>query len=188
MKFRGLLLDPVLKWAFAIATVGAVGLTAIQMWRGDALVCANGAIFADTCEHRHAHSHLPNGAIIAFDLEECPRGWTQHDGAQGRFIVGTGRHTEHDEYGNKVDVKERGNIGGKSQVELEIDHLPSHKHAIPSRGYSGSQEQEWALQAVGLGEIGGKHGRWTAASDKKTRSHENMPPYIAFHLCKRSEA
>ena len=31
---------------------------------------------------------LPPGAVIAFDLDECPRGWEPFDDAEGRFLRG----------------------------------------------------------------------------------------------------
>lgn len=37
------------KWLLVVIGVGAILLTGIQMLRGDALVCADGAIFAKTC-------------------------------------------------------------------------------------------------------------------------------------------
>ena len=185
MNLRDFLLDPVFKWALSIAAVvaivGAIALIGIQMWRGDAPVCADGSIFAATCEAED----LPDSAVIAFDHDGCPPDWTHHPEARGRFIVGTGRHTEHDEYGNTVEDKGLRDTGGKYQVKLEIDHLPSHDHQNPSRGHSGSAEKVYALQAVEKGEYGGTHARPTAKTGNG-KSHENMPPYIAFHLCTRS--
>lgn len=162
-----------------MAATGAVVLVAIQMWRGDALVCSDGSIFAKSCEV----PNLPTDAVIAFDRQDgCPPGWTEHQDALGRFIVGAGRHSVHNEYGSEVLIKEVGDTGGEDEVKLEIDHLPSHSHRNPAVGSQGSKAEVHALRAAGLGEYGGQHARPTEAEGKGT-PHDNMPPYIAFRWC-----
>ena len=183
MTLRELIQNRVLIWAFAVFAVGTVVLVAIQMWRGDALVCADRSIFAKSCPE--TSESLPSSAVIAFDrIEGCPDGWTEHERARGRFIVGVGRHTEHNQYGNEVLAKEVGDTGGEDQVRLEIKHMPKHSHRNPSRADEGSKEQVHALKATHRGEYGGKHARPTEVSGGG-EPHENMPPYIAFRLCKK---
>ena len=179
MTWKNFLLDPVFKWAFLVAVVGAVVLVAIQMWRGDALVCSDGSVFARSC----LTPTIPLGAVVAFDRDNgCPAGWTEHQAAAGRFIVGVGRHSEYNVYGNDVTWKAVGDTGGTDQVRLEIDHMPSHAHQTPSTG-SGSNLRVWALSATGRGEYGGRHARPTDATGGG-QPHDNMPPYIAFYLCR----
>ena len=161
----------------AVLGMGMLVLIAIQMWRGSAIFC-DGDIFPPSCPV----GNLPTGAVIAFDRKNgCPDGWEVHADARGRFIVGVGRHSEHNSYGNKVAEKNIGDTGGENEIKLEIPHLPKHQHRNPSRG-SNSNREVWALQATDKGEYGGNHARPTeiAGSDMP---HENMPPYIAFHLC-----
>lgn len=35
---------------------------------------------------------IPGGAVMAFDLDRCPKGWAQFSGSAGRLIVGAGGH------------------------------------------------------------------------------------------------
>ena len=63
--------------------VGGVLLLFVwQMYRGDALVCADGAIFAKRCVN------FPADAVLAFEAVRCPKGWRLHANSAGRFIVG----------------------------------------------------------------------------------------------------
>ena len=165
-------LDPVFKWAILVAALGEVVLIAVQMLRGDALVCSDGSIFSKSC----SVEHFPQHAVVAFNQEEegCPPGWAAYDEAEGRFILGSGRRDG--------DFKV-GATGGKRSVKLEIDHLPSHQHEIPSRGRD-SRGQVNGLQATDGGEYGGRHARLTAV-EGKGMAHENMPPYIALRWCKK---
>ena len=69
-------------------------LVALQMWRGDALVCPDGAVFAKSCNEAVLYEAvligLQNNAVVAFNSETCPQGWQDYVAASGRFIVGTG--------------------------------------------------------------------------------------------------
>ena len=73
---------PWLRLGLLILAVGALLLVACQMYRGDALVCANGAIFAKRCVN------FPADAVLAFEAERCPKGWRLHANSAGRFIIG----------------------------------------------------------------------------------------------------
>lgn len=73
---------PWLRRGLYILAVGALLIVAWQMYRGEALVCANGAIFAKRCVN------FPADAVLAFEAERCPKGWRLHANSAGRFIVG----------------------------------------------------------------------------------------------------
>ena len=162
-----------------------VVLVAVQMWRGDALICGDGAFFAKKCKPVTAID-LPTSAIVAFDRTEgCPPGWEEFSGAAGRFIVGAGRHSEHNQYGNPVPEKKVGETGGQDRVKLEIEHMPKHRHRNPSKGADGRGKQILqSLQATGDGEYGGAHARPTEFTGGD-QPHDNMPPYVALLYCKR---
>lgn len=161
-----------------------VVLVVIQMWRGDALVCANGAIFAKSCDPVTAVD-LPSDAVVAFAKEDgCPVGWSEYQLAAGRFIVGVGRHSEHNRYGNPVATKKVGEKGGEDQVKLKIDHMPSHSHQVPSRGNPPEPEKIFALKAAARGHHIGRHSRPTDTTGGN-QPHDNMPPYVALLYCKR---
>ena len=73
------ILENVPRWMLRGSAVLAVVLVGFQMVRGDALVCANGAIFARSCA---ATDLMPIGAVVAyFGVDEnIPVGWALCDG------------------------------------------------------------------------------------------------------------
>lgn len=76
-----------------------------------------------------AVSDFPSGAVVAFDREDgCPPGWSEYGDADGRFIVGDGRHAVHDTYGNEVAELEFGEEGGERTHRLSVSEMPSHDH------------------------------------------------------------
>lgn len=76
-------------------------------------------------------SDLPSGAVVAFDRDDgCPPGWSEYRDADGRFIVGTGRHSVHDRYGDEVAEFESGEVGGERTHRLSVDEMPSHEHDV----------------------------------------------------------
>ena len=125
---------------------------------------------------------VPGSAVVAFDGAECPLGWADYGAAEGRFIVGVGRHSEYNRYGTEVPMKTIGESGGEDQVVLGIAHMPRHRHMTPSRGNSGNLNQVYALQAVDRGQYGPPHSRPTdyAGGDAP---YDNLPPYIALRFC-----
>ena len=86
-------------------------------------------------------------------------------------------------YGVEVPEMKVGQQGGQHAVKLEIKHMPSHTHPNPTQG-SGSTGITYALDAVGRGELRGKHPRPTGDTGGGL-PHQNMPPYIALHLCRQ---
>ena len=99
------------------------------------------AQFASTISSRQGRSaagptgaDLPSGAVVAFDREDgCPPGWSEYRDADGRFIVGTGRHSVHDRYGNEVAELGFGAVGGERTHKLSVDEMPSHEHEVALR-------------------------------------------------------
>lgn len=125
----------------------------------------------------------PQGAVVAFNLAECPSEWRPLDDAEGRFIVGVGQHSVHNAFGNDVPVKNLGDRGGEDQVRLGIEQMPNHFHDNPTSG-SGSAARVWALEISQRGELGGRHRRPTDARGEG-QPYNNMPPYLALLYCVR---
>ena len=180
MNWKEILLDPVFKWAFLVIGVGAVALVAIQMWRGDALVCSDRSIFAKSCAAPSTQNNqtIPAGAVLALDMTECPTGWEQYERAEGRFIMGAGRYSEYNVYGNEIKPKSVGETGGQEQAKLTIQQMPRHSHANRTKG-SGSNPDVPALQATDKGELGGAHKRPTGSAGDGALRH-NASIYSAI--------
>ena len=132
-----------------------------------------------------AVSDFPSGAVVAFDREDgCPAGWSEYRDADGRFIVGTGRHSVHDAYGNVLDELEFGGEGGERTHRLKVKEMPKHHHR---HWFSNGAGDDRAPDAdFRPHESGGRdyaqRRDTTATGDNKP--HNNMPPYIALRFCR----
>ena len=118
-------------------------------------------------------SGVPTGVIVMWSgsIASIPSGWVLCNGSNGtpdlrsRFIVGAGT------------TYNPGNIGGLSAVQLTINEIPAHNHAVVANGASGwGSNHNW---------IGGNNGwpynpGWNTSSAGGGGSHENRPPYYAL--------
>ena len=165
------------------------------------------AQFASTISSRQrrygradGRSDLPSGAVVAFDREDgCPPGWSEYREADGRFIVGTGRHTVHDRYATEVTEFGLREMGGERTHRLSVDEMPSHEHEIGIRPWPG--DHGGPLE-VGHS-VGGNNDRTRIDADDGppwaglvsslyatgaggSQAHNNMPPWVALKYCRRN--
>lgn len=89
---------------------------------------------------------IPTGAVIAFDLDTCPIGWSPHTLASGRVILGAGNYTE----GVNNYAYTRNDVGGSAFHTLTMNEIPSHSHEIPGRRagdtfFPGGNQTPWEL-------------------------------------------
>lgn len=146
-----------------------------------------------------AVSDFPSGAVVAFDREDgCPPGWSEYRDADGRFIVGTGRHTVHDASENEVTELEFGEKGGERTHRLSEDEMSDHEHEIRIRDVPGPGEAASMNVGRGINDFNPRHelrivagtfgsswGSSLYASDAgKSQAHNNMPPFIALRFCR----
>ena len=144
-------------------------------------------------------AYVPSGAVVAFDREDgCPPGWSEYRDADGRFIVGTGRHTVHDAYENAVAELEFGEEGGERTHRLSADEVSDHEHEIWIRDMLGPGEAAPLNVGRGINDFNPRHelrlvagtfgsswGSSLYASDTgRSQAHNNMPPYIALRFCR----
>ena len=130
---------------------------------------------------------IPPGAVVAFDSESCPRGWTPYTRGAGRFLIGAGRHSEHNGFGTEVPVKVPGATGGEDQAVLTIDQMPRHRHQNPTEGGSGTGRTS-ALRATDNGNVSddGRHAHARpTAHEGGGQPHDIMPPWVALTFCSR---
>jgi hypothetical protein len=71
---------------------------------------------------------VPAGAVMAFDLEACPPGWTELATARGRTIVGTNPSA-----GAGLSARARGAAFGAESAALAAANLPPHSHSGATR-------------------------------------------------------
>lgn len=145
---------------------------------------------------------VPSGAVMAFDLNSCPSGWSAMSTAQGRFIVGTGGGYS------------RGNTGGANTVALTVAQMPSHTHSVDppatNTSVAGNHRHSiinntnvHAASGVGSGSswmgttgsntgYAGEHTHsvdipaFNSGSAGSGQAHENRPPYLALLYCRKN--
>jgi hypothetical protein len=74
---------------------------------------------------------VPSGAVMAFDLDACPPGWTEMTSTAGRMIVGTRA-----EAGAGLSARARGDSGGSESITLSEAQLPAHSHPVEDPGHT----------------------------------------------------
>lgn len=123
---------------------------------------------------------IPRGAVIAFTSERCPEGWSRYSDVDGRMIVGVGRRAG----ASKEFIYSFKDTGGEEEHTLTIAELPGHSH-----------NSNYALNGQSLPWGPGSHPIPTSAANKGAATdwiagggqpHNNMPPYIALHFCKKN--
>ena len=124
---------------------------------------------------------VPSGAVMAFDLNSCPSGWSALSAASGRFIVGTGALGS-DNYG-------LGAVGGEARHTLTIAEMPSHDHDIGIPGWTNSFVEYDYVQGGG-GPTAGVNGDGLGPFLRilptgGSQPHKNRPPYLALLYCQK---
>jgi len=119
-------------------------------------------------------SGLPSGAVIPFDLDQCPVGWEEFDLAKGRVIVGTKGSV------NGLTDRQRGYCAGAEEHQLTVEEMPAHSHSFSTHYNSGRYG----------GRVTGEYTRSNYSSVSTSNSggnkpHNNMPPYTVLLYCKK---
>ena len=196
-----------LSWAFVIlvAVFTVFSGIAIYAWATkDTIVLAG---------YEFGSPRIGSGAVVAYDLPQCPNGWVPFEAATARFIVGAGSDFDEalstDENGNSLSVKRYNEAGGTQSHSLTLAELPSHNHSI-STGYRLDGEWHDGLEGFPRKRNGGVSDPATGidpdfmdANENIVRDgghgaqeqvisfegggqpHNNMPPYIALYFCKK---
>lgn len=122
---------------------------------------------------------VPQGAVVAFKLRDCPRGWSVYDEAKGKVILGAGNGK--DARNRNLTYRPLEGMGGEETVVLEIDEMPNHSHFSPAtddpnHGVAGLRPMSGSIKLNNreTTKVGGGEG------------HENMPPWIALTYCIRN--
>lgn len=117
----------------------------------------------------------PKGIIAAFNLDNCPPGWGEFTGLNGRVIVGAGQ-------GVGLSARTRGDTGGAESVILSIDQMPSHHHGIQLGNNTRTGPDDWVQHADPRG------GIWPVGNTKNTGGNaptQLMQPYFVLKYCQR---
>lgn len=128
-------------------------------------------------------NRLPNGVVVMWsgDIGTVPPGWALCDGNNGTpdlrnsFVLGSGN-------------KKVGEKGGQKEVELSIEQLPPHTHAVSASVDVYKQENVISVHGMfGKLEVSKKSQKPSSIIAKvtenavgKREAHNNMPPYYVL--------
>ncbi len=101
-------------------------------------------------------NQVPEGAVMAFNLNACPSGWVEFTPAGGRFLVGVSAEFA------------LGITGGLETVTLTPEQTGFREAATP------------------INPAAAPGGVISAETTGAIQEHENMPPYIAMRFCQKS--
>lgn len=124
---------------------------------------------------------FPRGAVVAFSSvgehsEVCPEGWSYFGDAQNRFLMGAS------------DAYPSGQTGGEAVVTLSVDQIPSHSHAVGPFDWGHTINGNGHPARIDVDDGGpwdGRVGKLTAQATGGGQPHNNIPPFIAIHFCKK---
>jgi len=124
---------------------------------------------------------IPKGTVAAFNLLECPAGWSSFDKGAGRVIVGVGK-------GDGLEQRILTQTDGAETHTLTVDEMPKHSHrwlAYDFQDEYGGAGSEW---------------HWSRDPDRRYKrtfqpvieasgggmAHNNMPPFIVLRFCQKN--
>lgn len=132
---------------------------------------------------------VPSGAVLPFDRSEgCPSGWLPFYQADGRAIIGA------TQFRNTTSLKVTGverffrETGGQETVALTIENMARHQHSSPTvadrsvRNFGFAEDVPAAMGGTSWNQ---GHVAGTTSIVGEGLPHENMPPFIALHFCKK---
>ncbi len=125
---------------------------------------------------------LPTNSVIAIDDPNgCPKeGWTEFTDARGRMIIGAGQ-------GKDLSDRPFRQTAGQERIPLSEQNLPSHKHDTVL-GRSDDPNQDFGIgdpRRAATPRKWEQHPTALTSSVGDGEPHDNMPPYIPLHFCKK---
>ncbi len=147
---------------------------------------------------------LPKGLVAAFDDRDgCPQGWSPFVQSQGRVILGASFGEDDQLLSPPPPRRKFGAHGGKTTLQIEERHMPSHRHAMvvvaapngigqPGTGsnapyfdFRNRNPLPRAQDGQPLRAQVSNQSEGTLASGG-SEPISIMPPYIALYFCKRN--
>ncbi|WP_009547978.1 phage tail protein [Crocosphaera subtropica] len=122
---------------------------------------------------------IPSKAIIPFNSNECPSGWSDYSQSAGRFIIGVGQ-------GSNLTERRLGDLGGTEKHMLTVDEIPQHYHNYEDYHYYDQEIGDPNYQTPQGDETGilkYREGQTTEIGGGKP--HENIPPFVALKYCEK---
>jgi hypothetical protein len=131
-----------------------------------------------------SNASVPRGAVMFFNLDSCPTGWTLVAGAQGRYLVGlpASGGTNGGIIGTQLSANENRPVGQHSHTASQT----AHNHSLPSVFNSGSNN--YCTGSVGTcnppATVTGAATPAITVNNSGTVAGTNAP-YITFMVCSK---
>ncbi len=131
------------------------------------------------CAKQDASADVPSGAVMFFNLAECPTGWLPLENARGRVLVG---------------IQESGKIGaqvGTALADQENRAVGKHSHVIndPGHVHRINARRGWTQNGSNLGVAdysGNTERAVTGVTLQETGAQEGTPaPYLQLLVCQK---
>ncbi len=130
--------------------------------------CAQEAVELATQMKAQLKIHVPSGAVMAFDLNACPTGWTEFAPAYGRFIRGIDRSN------TSIDPD-----GERAPGSIQDEALKSHAHSYRDRhGFANGHGDR--IHA------GISTHQQTSDTTSATGGPETRPKNVALLMCRKT--
>lgn len=125
---------------------------------------------------------VPAGAVLAFDLDACPTGFTPYAPAAGRSIVGV-----NDGVDPQLSTRTRGDQLGEESHAMTTEEMPSHRHDLSIFGAVGPfDNDDTGLKASGGSEVPTTFGSEQSELAGGGVAFTNFQPSIVLLYCRRS--
>lgn len=154
------------------------------------LVAAQQAVEAALKAETAVKIAIPRGAVMAFNIEECPQGWKLFEPAMGRVIVGSGSGNR-DPKDEILSDRELGSIGGVEKHILIVPEMPSHNHggvtgSVGSKvSYPATPKVSPAGRFTGDNVFTNEPHSHSIAAEGGNSGHNNMQPFVVLTYCQR---
>ncbi len=127
---------------------------------------------------------VPPGAVVGFNLTNCPAGWTRFAPLIDRFPKGSAQ---------AEPIADNGALAG-SDITLTAADIPNHTHTLPTWQQAGNFDLDGGTNAVGIDENGGvsSSGAITTGSalghkgDATATTIPNNPLHAVLLYCQKN--
>jgi hypothetical protein len=125
---------------------------------------------------------VPSGAVLAFDLDGCPPGWTELQAAKGRTVVGSNPGGA-----NSLSARTRGQTIGEETHVMDVAELASHTHqlALFGQANTGFANNTFGLVSVGGQQVASNFGGGDTVSAGSAQPFNVMQPSLVLLYCKK---
>ena len=119
---------------------------------------------------------IPSSAVVAFDSDSCPAGWTRFEAATGRVVIGTGQ-------GERSEAYDLRDSGGKESYVLTTEQLSPHAHGVHGTNHDDTPSEHSDKTDTQYGSYFESYA--STDSTGAGQPYSAMQPWVALTMCTR---